>query len=42
MKGSPKSVAPGIRLAVVVFGVWLGVEPNAPGTVKDGLLLYGE
>lgn len=27
--------------AVLVFGVWLGVEPNAPGTVKDGLILYG-
>jgi len=27
--------------AVLVFGVWLGVEPNAPGTVKDGLVLYG-
>jgi NAD-dependent dihydropyrimidine dehydrogenase PreA subunit len=28
--------------SVLVFGVWLGVEPNAPGTVKDGLMLYGE
>ncbi len=30
-----------LALAVVIFGVWLGVEPNAPGTVKDGLVLYG-
>lgn len=28
--------------SAAVFGVWLGVEPNAPGTVKDALLLYGE
>jgi NAD-dependent dihydropyrimidine dehydrogenase PreA subunit len=28
--------------AAIIFGVWLGVEPNAPGTVKDGLHLYGE
>lgn len=26
--------------APLIFGVWLGVEPNAPGTVKDGILLY--
>lgn len=29
-------------LSALVFGVWLGVEPNAPGTVKDALMLYGE
>lgn len=28
--------------ATLVFGVWLGVEPNAPGTIKDALVLYGE
>ncbi len=28
--------------AAVIFGVWLGVEPNAPGTVKDAFVLYGE
>ncbi|MCE5238959.1 4Fe-4S binding protein [bacterium] len=28
--------------SVLVFGVWLGVEPNAPGTVKDALVLYGQ
>lgn len=26
--------------AVAIFGVWLGVEPNAPGTIKDGILRY--
>ncbi|MGI5817883.1 MAG: 4Fe-4S binding protein [Armatimonadota bacterium] len=26
--------------AVAIFGVWLGVEPNAPGTIKDGIMLY--
>lgn len=31
-----------MALAAAVFGVWLGVEPNAPGTVKDALVLYGE
>ena len=31
-----------LLIGAIVFGVWLGVEPNAPGTVKDGLLLYGE
>ncbi|NPV46117.1 MAG: 4Fe-4S dicluster domain-containing protein [Armatimonadetes bacterium] len=31
-----------LALASLVFGVWLGVEPNAPGTIKDGLVLYGE
>jgi NAD-dependent dihydropyrimidine dehydrogenase PreA subunit len=29
-------------LAAAVFGLWLGVEPNAPGTVKDALVLYGQ
>lgn len=29
-------------VAAAVFGVWLGVEPNAPGTVKDALVLYGQ
>jgi len=29
-------------VATLVFGVWLGVEPNAPGTIKDALVLYGE
>ncbi len=28
--------------AVAIFGVWLGVEPNAPGTIKDGIMLYAE
>lgn len=28
--------------ATLVFGVWLGVEPNAPGTIKDALVLYGK
>jgi NAD-dependent dihydropyrimidine dehydrogenase PreA subunit len=28
--------------AVAIFGLWLGVEPNAPGTIKDGLMLYAE
>jgi ferredoxin len=28
--------------AAVVFGVWLGVEPNAPGTIKDAMVLYGQ
>lgn len=28
--------------AVAIFGVWLGVEPNAPGTVKDGFMFYSE
>jgi polyferredoxin len=28
--------------SVLVFGVWLGVEPNAPGTIKDALVLYGQ
>jgi NAD-dependent dihydropyrimidine dehydrogenase PreA subunit len=28
--------------ATLAFGVWLGVEPNAPGTIKDALVLYGE
>jgi NAD-dependent dihydropyrimidine dehydrogenase PreA subunit len=31
-----------LAAAALVFGVWLGVEPNAPGTVKDGFVLYGE
>lgn len=31
-----------LAAAALIFGVWLGVEPNAPGTVKDGLYLYGE
>ena len=26
--------------AAAIFGVWLGVEPNAPGTIKDGIMLY--
>lgn len=26
--------------APLIFGVWLGIEPNAPGTVKDGIMLY--
>lgn len=26
--------------AVAIFGVWLGVEPNAPGTIKDGIMRY--
>jgi polyferredoxin len=39
---SPALRAVAMALAALVFGVWLGVEPNAPGTVKDGLLLYGE
>jgi polyferredoxin len=29
-------------VATLIFGVWLGVEPNAPGTIKDALVLYGE
>lgn len=32
----------GLIAAPVIFGVWLGVEPNAPGTVKDALVLLGE
>ena len=31
-----------LAASVVIFGVWLGVEPNAPGTVKDALVLYGQ
>lgn len=30
-----------LALAAVIFGLWLGVEPNAPGTVKDGMVLFG-
>ncbi len=38
-------VSPRLRVAMLVaapliFGVWLGVEPNAPGTVKDAIMLY--
>ncbi|MFW5866400.1 MAG: 4Fe-4S binding protein [Armatimonadota bacterium] len=28
--------------AVAIFGVWLGVEPNAPETIRDGMMLYAE
>lgn len=28
--------------AAATFGVWLGVEPNAPGTIKDALVRWGE
>jgi NAD-dependent dihydropyrimidine dehydrogenase PreA subunit len=31
-----------LAASALVFGVWLGVEPNAPGTLKDALVLYGE
>ncbi|MHB8994854.1 MAG: 4Fe-4S binding protein [Armatimonadota bacterium] len=41
-KISPRLRIAALIAAAVVFGVWLGVEPNAPGTIKDGLLLYGE
>jgi polyferredoxin len=31
-----------LAASVAVFGVWLGTEPNAPGTVKDALVLWGQ
>lgn len=39
---TPRIRIPALAVAAAVFGLWLGVEPNAPGTVKDGLVLYGE
>lgn len=39
---TPRVRVPALAVAAAVFGLWLGVEPNAPGTVKDGLVLYGE
>jgi len=42
VKVRPAIRAPFLAASALVFGVWLGVEPNAPGTVKDALVLYGE
>ncbi len=39
-KISPRLRVVMLVAAPIVFGVWLGVEPNAPGTVKDAIMLY--
>jgi NAD-dependent dihydropyrimidine dehydrogenase PreA subunit len=41
-KISPKVRVAMLLAAVAIFGVWLGVEPNAPGTIKDAITLYAE
>ncbi len=41
-KVTPKVRVIMLLAATAIFGVWLGIEPNAPGTIKDGITLYAE